>query len=290
MQIDFKGSIDGEEFEGGAADDFDLRLGSGQFIPGFEEQLYGVVKGNERTVKVAFPDDYGAENLAGKDAEFAVNVKEVKTAEEAVVDDSLAEKMGLENLQALKDAVKEQAQNEYGQYSRMRLKRVLLDQLDENHKFEVPPGMVDAEFEQIWEQLEKDLEQQGETIETMDKGEDEAREEYRGLAERRVRLGLLLSEVGRTSELEVSAEEVNRAILEQARQFPGQEQQIFEFFQSNPEAQAQIRAPILEDKVVDYIVEMAKVTDKTVSLEELLRDPEDEGEQAAAGDDAKADG
>ncbi len=287
VQIDFKGSVDGEEFEGGTGEDFDLKLGSGQFIPGFEEQLYGHQKGSETIVKVAFPEDYQADHLAGKEAEFAVTVKLIKTAGDTKIDDSLAEKLGLENLEALRNAIKEQTEGEYGQYSRARLKRVLLDQLDDHHTFDVPAGMVDVEFEQIWEQLLKDLEEKKQTLESMDKSEEEAREEYRILAERRVRLGLLLSEVGRTSELDVSAEEVNRAIMEQARQFPGQEQQVFEFFQSNPEAQAQIRAPLLEDKVVDFIVEMADVKETKVSLEDLMRDPDDEGDEETAKEEEK---
>ncbi len=279
--IDFKGSVDGEPFEGGAGEDFNLRLGSGQFIPGFEEQLLGRKSGDECVVKLTFPEDYNAADLAGKEAEFEVKMKSLKVAEEAKIDDALAEKLGLENLDGLRDAVRKEVEGEYGQVSRARLKRVLLDSLDEHHNFDVPPGMVDLEFEQIWEQMQKDLEQQGKDLESLEKPEEEARAEFRVLAERRVRLGLLLTEVGQSSNLDVSADEVNRAIMEQARQFPGQEQQVFEYFKNNQEMQAQVRAPILEDKVVDYIVEIADVTEKTVSLEELLRDPDEEAAVAA---------
>jgi trigger factor len=284
--IDFKGSVDGEEFEGGAAEDHSLELGSGTFIPGFEEQLDGVKKGDEKTVGVTFPDDYPAEHLAGKQADFAVTVKELKVPLPVAVDDSLAEKMGLENLAALKDAVREQTERDFAGLSRTRLKRQLLDLLADGHDFEVPPGLVETEFEQIWQQVEKDLESQGKTVADLDKPEEEAKAEYRGIAERRVRLGLLLAEVGQRNNLQVTQEEVNRALAEQARGFPGQEQQIYEFYQSNPEMRAQLEAPILEDKVVDFILEMAEVSDRTVSIEELLTDPDDEdGESGEAAAD-----
>ena len=279
--IDFKGSIDGEAFEGGAANDFQLELGSGSFIPGFEDQLVGLKAGESKTVEVTFPEDYGSTDLAGKAAEFAVDVKQVKVPLPVPVDDSLAEKLGLENLDALRGSLRDQMGQDYAGLSRARLKRTLLDALDEAQQFEVPPGMVDAEFEAIWGQVTKDLEDQGKTVEDLDKPEEEAKGEYRKIAERRVRLGLLLSEVGRQNNIEVSQDEMTRAIAEQARRFQGQEQQVFEYFQNSAEAQAQLRAPLLEDKVVDFILEMADVTDRTVELDELMRDPDDDGSAEA---------
>ena len=279
--IDFKGSIDGEAFEGGAANDFQLELGSGSFIPGFEDQLVGLKAGESKTVEVTFPEDYGSTDLAGKAAEFAVDVKQVKVPLPVPVDDSLAEKLGLENLDALRGSLRDQMGQDYAGLSRARLKRTLLDALDEAQQFEVPPGMVDAEFEAIWGQVTKDLEDQGKTVEDLDKPEEEAKGEYRKIAERRVRLGLLLSEGGRQNNIEVSQDEMTRAIAEQARRFQGQEQQVFEYFQNSAEAQAQLRAPLLEDKVVDFILEMADVTDRTVELDELMRDPDDDGSAEA---------
>ncbi|MBT4489578.1 MAG: trigger factor [Rhodospirillaceae bacterium] len=282
--IDFKGSVDGELFEGGAAEEHSLELGSNSFIPGFEEQLAGVKKGDEKTVSVNFPDEYQAEHLAGKAAEFAVTVREVKVPLPVSVDDALAEKLGLENLAALKDAVREQSEKDFAQVSRTKLKRNLLDALAEGHDFEVPPSLVDGEFEQIWTQVEQDLQRQEKTIADLDKSEDEAKAEYRDIAVRRVRLGLLLSKVGQDNNLTVNQDEVNRAMAEQAQNFPGQEQQIFEFYQSNPEMRAQLEAPIMEDKVVDFIIEMAQVSDSKVSVEELLApDDDDEDEIVGAG-------
>ena len=281
--IDFKGSIDGELFDGGTAEEHSLELGSNAFIPGFEEQIVGVKKGDETTVKVHFPEKYQADHLAGKEAEFAVTVREVKVPLPVAVDDALAEKLGLESLAALKDAVREQSEKEYAGVSRARLKRKLLDTLAEHHTFEVPPSLVEGEFEQIWSQVEADLKREDKTIADLDKPEDEAREEYRGIAERRVRLGLLLSQVGNTNNLTVNQDEVNRAMAEQAQRFPGQEQQIFEFYQSKPEMRAQLEAPIMEDKVVDFILEMANISESKVSVEELVRDldEEDTGEDGA---------
>ena len=288
--IDFEGSVDGELFEGGAAEGHSLEIGSNSFIPGFEEQLAGVKKGDETVVKVTFPEEYQAEHLAGKEAEFKVNVQEVKVPLPVTVDDALAEKLGLENLAALKDAVREQSEKEYSDLSRAKLKRVLLDALAENHDFEVPPSLVDGEFEQIWNQVVEDLKRQDKTVEDMDKPEEESRAEFRDIAIRRVRLGLLLSEVGQRNNLTVNQDEVNRAMAEQAQRFPGQEQQIFEFYQSNPEMRAQLEAPIMEDKVVDFIVEMAQISESKVSIEELLAEPdEDEADKDLTGG-AGADG
>ena len=276
--IDFKGSVGGEVFDGGEAQDFSLEIGSSQFVPGFEDQLIGAKAGEELTVTVTFPEGYGAEDLAGKEAEFAVTVTAIKVAQATAIDDSLAEKLGLENLEALKNAIRQQVQGENAEYSRMRLKRELLDELAEAHEFEVPPGMVEMEFESIWGELLSEMERNKQSFEGGDKSEEETREEYRSIAIRRVRLGLLLSEVGRTSNLEVLPEEINRKIAEQARSLPGQEQQLLQFYQENPQAQAQLRAPILEDKVVDFILEMAQISENKVSLEELMRDPDEEEE------------
>ena len=297
--IDFKGSVDGELFEGGAAEEHSLELGSNSFIPGFEEQLVGLKKGDEKTVSVNFPDEYQAEHLAGKAAEFAVTVRDVKVPLPVAVDDALAEKLGLENLEALKTAVREQSEKDFAQVSRTKLKRNLLDALAEGHDFEVPPSLVESEFEQIWGQVEEDLKRQEKTIADLDKPEEEARAEYQDIAIRRVRLGLLLSKVGTENNLTVNQDEVNRAMAEQAQNFPGQEQQIFEFYQSNPEMRAQLEAPIMEDKVVDFIIEMAQVNETKVSVEELLaQDDDDEdssdgasdgaGAQTGAGDETKA--
>ncbi len=284
VTIDFEGSVDGELFEGGAAEGHALELGSNSFIPGFEEQLVGVKKGDETVVKVTFPEEYQAEHLAGKEAEFKVTVQDVKVPLPVVVDDALAEKLGLENLAALKDAVREQSEKDFAELSRTRLKRVLLDALADNHDFEVPPSLVESEYEQIWNQVEEDLKRQDKTITDLDKPEEESKAEYRDIAVRRVRLGLLLAEVGQRNNLTVNQDEVNRAMAEQAQRFPGQEQQIFEFYQSNPEMRAQLEAPIMEDKVVDFIVEMAQVTENKVSIEELLADPD--GDDAEGGDGA----
>jgi trigger factor len=281
--IDFKGSVDGELFDGGTSEEHSLELGSNSFIPGFEEQLVGVKKGDELAVKVTFPEEYQAENLAGKEAEFAVTVREVKVPLPVSVDDALAEKLGLENLQALKDAVREQSEKDFATISRTKLKRVLLDALAEGHDFEVPPSLVDSEFEQIWNQVVEDLKRQDKTVADLDKSEEEAKAEYRDIAVRRVRLGLLLSKVGQDNNLTVSQDEVNRVMAEQAQNFPGQEQQIFEFYQSNPEMRAQLEAPIMEDKVVDFIIEMAQVNDTKVSVEELMApDEDDESEDGNA--------
>lgn len=274
--IDFKGSVDGELFDGGTAEEHSLELGSNSFIPGFEEQLVGVKKDDELAVKVTFPEEYQAENLAGKEAEFAVTVREVKVPLPVSVDDALAEKLGLENLQALKDAVREQSEKDFATISRTKLKRVLLDALAEGHDFEVPPSLVDGEFEQIWNQVVEDLKRQDKTVADLDKSEEEAKAEYRDIAVRRVRLGLLLSKVGQDNNLTVNQDEVNRVMAEQAQNFPGQEQQIFEFYQSNPEMRAQLEAPIMEDKVVDFIIEMAQVIEAKVSVEELMAPDEDD--------------
>ncbi len=271
LTIDFVGKVDGEEFEGGSAEGVDLVIGQGRFIPGFEEQLVGAKAGDETVVKVTFPEDYQAEHLAGKDAEFDVKVSAIKAPVKTEIDDALAEKFGMEDLATLKTRVKEQVENEYSGFSREKVKRELLDKLDDMYEFEVPASLLDAEFNQIWQQFSQEMEQQEKTFDDMEKSEDEYKDEYKTIAKRRVKLGLVLAEIGRQNKIEVPNEELSQAIAQQAQRFPGQEQQVFQYYQQNPEALAQIRAPMLEDKVVDYVVELAQVTDKTVSVEELMK-------------------
>ncbi len=272
--INYVGRVDGEEFEGGAGDDFQLELGSGMFIPGFEEQLVGSKAGDNKVVTVTFPDPYQAEHLAGKVAEFTVDVIEVRKPSEAKIDDELAKNMGFDDLAALTESVKGQLETDNNSLTRAHMKRALLDSLAEAYDFAVPQGMVDLEFGQIWEQIKRDAIQSGEAkeedfeglAEPADKAEAE---EFRAIAERRVRLGLLLSEIGVANKVEVTQEEVNRRVIEEARRFPGQEAQVFEYFQSNEEARAQLRAPIFEEKVVDFVLEQADLSDKKVSRDEL---------------------
>jgi trigger factor len=261
-----------------------VELGSGQFLPGFEDQLVGAEPGAKVEVKLDFPDDYPAEHLKGKNAVFDVDLKEVRETAAVAIDDDFAQSMGVDDLDALKGAVREQIEREYGQASRARLKRTLMDRLAEIHEFELPPGMVEHEFDAIWQQVKDAIEQ--DKLDEDDKGmsEDELRERYQPIADRRVRLGLLLSEVGRTNNITVSQDDLNRAMVEQARNFPGQESRIFEYYQNNPEAMQELQAPIFEDKVVDFIVEMAKVTDRKVAIEELMADPDDDANAAKASE------
>lgn len=266
--IDFLGKVDGEAFEGGAAEDYPLVLGSGSFIPGFEDQLVGAKDGDEVEVKVAFPAEYGAAHLAGKDAVFECKVKAVKAPKPAEIDDELAKKFGAESLDALKGQVSERLEAEYRGASRAVLKRALLDRLDGLVSFDLPEALVDAEAHQIAHQLwhEDHPDHHGH-----DHGAVEPTDEHRSLAVRRVRLGLLLAELGRKQGIEVTDAEMTQAVMNQARQYPGQERAFFEFVQKNPQMQQQLRAPIFEDKVVDYIVSGAKVTDKDVSKEDLQK-------------------
>jgi trigger factor len=273
--IDFVGSVDGVEFPGGKGEDFNLTLGSGQFIPGFEDQLIGAKAGEQRDVKVTFPADYQAADLAGKEALFAVTVKEIKAPEEPKIDDELAKKMGLEDLATLKDRVRDQVKADFNAASRLHLKRRILDALDTAHNFPLPPAMVEAEFASIWAQVEAELKREGKTAEDEGQTEDELKAEYRAIAERRVRLGLVLGKLGEQNGITITGDEVNRAVMARARQFPGQEQQVFQYYASNPQAQAEIRAPLFEDKVVDFIAELAEVTPKNVDRETLFKDPDD---------------
>ena len=274
--IDYEGSVDGVPFEGGKGSDFSLTLGSGTFIPGFEDGLIGVKAGENRDVKVTFPTEYHAPEMAGKDAIFAVTVKEVKVPEEAGIDDELAKKLGLDDLATLKDRVREQLTSDFKSASRLHLKRRVLDALDNAHDFPLPPAMVDHEFANIWAQVEEELKREGKTAADEGKTEDELKAEYRKIAERRVRLGLVLGKLGEQNGITITAEEVNNAITNRARQYPGQEQQVFQYYAKNPQAQAEIRAPLFEDKVVDFIAELAQVSEKKVAKDVLFADPEDE--------------
>lgn len=270
--IDFEGLIDGVPFEGGKGEGAYLALGSNQFIPGFEEQLVGMKAGDERTIQVTFPTEYPAAQLAGKKADFKVKVHEVAAVEKHdVIDDHFAQHLGLENLSKLKEAVREQIAKEDAHMSRQKLKRKLLDALDEQYDFEMPPSMVEQEYNMIWSQIEAEMKQTGQTFESQKTTEVEAKENYRTIAERRVRLGLLLAEIGEGAKVQVTQDEVNRGLMEQLRQFPGKEKQVYDYYQKNPQALAQIRAPIYEDKVIDYILELSQVDEHKVSREELFK-------------------
>lgn len=288
--IDFVGSVDGEEFPGGKAEDYQLELGSGSFIPGFEDQLVGVAAGTDTEVKVTFPAEYGATELAGKEALFKVALKEIREATPAAIDDELAKKTGMETLEQLRGSIAEEQAREYSSVARMRAKRLLLDELFEAHEFEVPGRMVDQEFEAIWAQYEQqkqaeaenaegDAAQADDKAEEKAEDEDEQREEFREIAQRRVHLGLLLAEIGRQNEIQVGQEEVNRAIMEEARRYPGQEQQVMEFYRENPQALENVTAPLYEEKVVDFILELADVTDKKVSVADFMATLEADNEE-----------
>ncbi|MDY0874217.1 trigger factor [Dongia rigui] len=274
--IDFVGSIDGVEFEGGKADGHHLELGSGQFIPGFEEQLVGAKKGDKKTVKVTFPAEYGNSDLAGKEASFGVTVQEVRRLKDVPVDDELAKSLGLTDLAELKKQARERIEKEYGAVARARVKRKLLDVLADNHNFTLPESLVEAEFGAIWQQIEADM--KADRLDEEDKGKSEEvlKKEYRDIAERRVKLGLLLSEVGRQNNIQVPNEELSRALIQEAQRYPGQQQQVIEYYQRSPEALNQLRAPLYEEKVVDYILERAKVSERKVSPEAFAAEGEAE--------------
>jgi trigger factor len=270
--IDFLGKLDGVAFDGGAAEDAELVLGSGQFIPGFEEQLVGAKPGDDVEVKVTFPETYQAENLKGKEAVFEVKVKGVKAPVDAPADDAFAERLGIENLEKLRELLKGNLEKEYAGASRFKLKRALLDQLDTKHDFPLPPKMVEAEFAAIWQQVEQDKEAGDLPPEDAKKSDKKLREEYRKIAERRVRLGLILAEIGRANNVQVTEQELGEAMRAEAMKYGPQAQQVFDLFRQNANAQAQLRAPLFEDKVVDLIVEKAKVKDTKVSKDELMKD------------------
>jgi trigger factor len=273
--IDFTGKIDGTPFEGGTGGDVGVNVGSGTFIPGFEDQLIGLAAGETKLVTVTFPADYPNTALAGKQAEFDVTAKSIEAPGAVTIDDAFATSLGMESLDKLKTVVKERIAREHTGVSRQKLKRQLLDQLDAMHKFAPPPTLVEDEFKNVWNAIESDLKQQGRTFADEGTTEEKAREEYRAIAERRVRLGLVLAEIGEKNNIKVSDDELSRAIVERARQVPGREQEIWEYYRKNPQAVAGVRAPLFEEKVVDFLVELARVTDKPVSREELYKEDED---------------
>lgn len=275
VTIDFVGKLNGEPFEGGTATDAPITLGAGGFIPGFEDGLEGVSAGEEKVIDATFPGAYGEPKLAGKAVKFDVTVKEVATPEKPTLDDEFAKSLGAESVGKMRETVKGRLEFDRNMASRLKMKRALLDALSDGHDFELPPTLVDNEFNAIWDQVLKDQEQSKKTFEDEGTTEEKAKGEYRDIASRRVRLGLLLSEIGSRNEITVSDDEVNKALIERIRQFPGQERQVYDFYRNTPEALAELRAPIYEDKVVDYVLELAKVTDKNVSLEELYKDLDD---------------
>lgn len=270
--ISFVGKIKGEPFEGGSADHTHLVIGSGQFIPGFEEGLIGMKKGEEKTVKVTFPKDYQNAELAGKKADFEVKMLHVDGPKADVkLDDEFAKTLGLEDLAALKKAIREQMEAQLSSLTQQRMKRLVLDALDEGHKFDVPEKLVEAEFEAIWNRVKHEVEHHGKTFESEGTTEEKAREDYRKIAERRVRLGLVVAEIGNVNEITVSEEEHQQALINEVRRFRGQEQQVYDYYRKNPQALAALRAPIFENKVVDFVAELAKVTEKKVTREELAK-------------------
>jgi trigger factor len=278
VKISFVGKIDGVPFEGGAGEDIDVLIGSGTFIPGFEDQLVDIGAGEQRVVKVTFPEGYLSEKLAGKAAEFDVTATSIQAPGEVKIDDDFAKSLGLESLAKLKEAVKGRLAQEHTSVTRQRVKRRLLDRLDELHKFDVTPALLDQEFETMWKGVVDELKKENKTFADEGTTEEAAREDYRKIADRRVRLGLVLAEIGHKNNIRVTDEELTKAVVDRARQFPGQEQQIFELYQKNPAAAESLRAPIFEDKVIDFLLELVNVTEKQVSREDLYR--EDDAEAA----------
>lgn len=270
--MSFAGTINGEAFEGGSGDDTPVLIGSNTFIPGFEDQLVGITTGETRTLKVKFPDHYQAAHLAGKDAEFVVTAKSIETPGTVEINDEFAKTLGLESLEKLREVVKDSLNREHSGVSRQKLKRSLLDALDKMHKFDPPPSLVEEEFDRVWKSVLQEMENEKKTFADENTTEDKAKAEYRTIAERRVRLGLVLAEIGEKNNITVTDEELNRAIMERVRQFPGQEQRVYDYFRKTPEAVASLRAPIFEEKVVDFVVELAKVTESKVSREELYKE------------------
>ncbi|MEO7025976.1 MAG: trigger factor [Caulobacteraceae bacterium] len=286
--MDFAGRIDGQPFEGGEASDVEIVLGAGRFLAGFEAALIGAAEGETVLVETAFPDDYPAEHLAGKAAEFTVAVKSVRSPVEATADDSLAQRLGLADMAALREALRANLEREYREASRFKLKRALLDELDQRHVIDLPSRMVEAEFHTIWHELEKEREAGALSPEDAGKSEEDLRAEYRRIAERRVRLGLVLAEIGRREQVTVNDQEVTEAIRGQAMQYGARAQEMFDLMRQNTQIQANLRAPIYEEKVVDLILGRAKVNDKSVSKEELLRDDDAPAPVSKPADEAKA--
>jgi trigger factor len=288
VTIDFKGAIDGVPFDGGAAEDAPLVLGSNTFIPGFEDQLIGVAAGDAKDVKVKFPEEYGAPDLAGKDAVFAIKVKKIEKPKKTVIDEEFAKSVGAENLAKLRDDVRDRISRDFKHVSRTKAKRSLLDALDGELKFQAPPSLVEQEFDTVWKAVNNDLANRKSTWADEDTTEEEAKAEYQRIADRRVRLGLAIAELGEKNNIQVSEDEITRAIVEQARQYPGQEQQVWDMFRKNPQALAGIRAPLFEDKVIDFILELADVSEKQVSRDELLADDEETTSRPKIGKNKKA--
>ena len=276
ITIDFDGTIDGVAFDGGEGRDLQVALGSNTFLPGFEEQLVGVAAGEKRTVRATFPEAYVVRALAGKTADFAVTVKGVAAREPLAIDDDFAKSVGSEGLDKLKETIRDRIATEYARVSRDKLKRQLLDKLDKLYSFELPEGLVDQEFNSIWEQVIRDQQASGRTFADENTTEEAARGDYRKISERRVRLGLLLAEVGTRAEVQVSDEEMTQALVARARSFPGQEKQVWDFYRNNSQALAELRAPIYEEKVVDHILGLARVEELKVSKEGLLKPVDDE--------------
>ncbi|MFZ1110729.1 MAG: trigger factor [Rhodomicrobium sp.] len=269
LSIDYKGSVDGEPFEGGAGEDAYIVIGSSRFIPGFEEGLLGAKAGDKRDVNVTFPEDYQAKHLAGKDAVFDVTVKEVAKPVDAKADDEFARTLGMESFAKLEEAIRGQLQRELDTVTRNKLKKSLLDALDERHSFEMPPSLLDSEFEGIWRNVTRQLEQSKSSFEAQGTSEEKARADYRKLSERRVRLGLVLSEIGNQNQIKVTDEELRRAVMERARQFPGQEREVVEFYRKNPNAINELRAPVYEEKVINFALELVKLDEKKVTPAQL---------------------
>lgn len=280
VTISFKGTINGEAFEGGTGEGIQVAIGSNTFIPGFEEQLIGIGAGETRTLKVSFPKNYMNDKLAGQPAEFETTATLIEAPQDLAIDDEFAKSLGLESLDKLKEAARERLAAEFAGATRQRVKRALLDRLDEAHRFEAPPSLVDEEFNLMWNSVKAEMDSAGKTFADENTTEEAAREEYRKIADRRVRLGLVLSEIGEKNKITVTDDEVGRAVIERARQMPGREKEVWDFYRNNAQALAQLRAPIYEDKVVDFILELANVTEKKVSREDLYKD--DETDKTAA--------
>ena len=274
ITISFAGTIDGKPFEGGTGDDAVVLIGSNTFIPGFEDQLIGVTTGETRALKVTFPAHYMKEDLAGKDAEFVVTAKSVEAPGTVTIDDEFAKVLGLESLEKLRDAVKDRITREHASMSRQKIKRALLDELDKMHKFDPPPTLVEEEFDRVWKSVLQELENERKTFADENTTEEKAKAEYRAIAERRVRLGLVLAEIGEKNNITVTDDELSRAVMDRARQFAGQEQRVWDYYRQNPQAIAALRAPIFEEKVVDFLLELASVKDSKVSRDELYKDDE----------------
>jgi len=271
LGLSFAGKIDGKEFEGGKSDHAHLTVGSGEFIPGFEEQLVGMKKGETREIQVTFPKDYGNDDLAGKKATFEVNVLHVDGPNDGDLDDDFAKRLGLDDLAALRKAVRDQMESALDSMGRQHIKRQILDALDEGHKFDVPAQLVDAEFDTIWQRVVHEVEHHGRSFEDEGTTEEEAKAQYQRIAERRVRLGLVVAEIGNQNEVQVSDEEHQQALIAEVRRFPGQEQQVYDYYRKNPQALASLRAPIFENKVVDFIAEQGDITEKKMSRDELAK-------------------